>query len=543
MEQNGYQKKRQGKPGRGKIETYYYYHDESGVTLFRNVRTKDKEGNESFYLQRYIGPPEKYETGLKGQPPVLYKLPEVNKAETVWIFEGEKDVDNFRRLLKVGEAATTNPMGALKWEPEYGNSLKGKRVIIVQDKDKVGMEHAQLIAKDIKTKSKSVKIINVPGPPEIKDFSDWLYMNIPIPIPPWAQTYPEPDPAIIIKAFLTNLANKAEELAIRPLGEVLDDIVMTCKEFLELDLPPRTTLIEPWLEEASYGIICGRPDCGKTWLAMEIASALSNGRNSMEDLWKVKQPVPVLYIDGEMHWTDLWERIRQLGLSDGFILSKTLYDRQANDYDLNLADPYIRQELMDFILNRGYKVIILDNIFSLVHGIDTNSDRDWSPINQWCLKLRAHGISVILIHHTGKQGTQLGTSSRLFNINWSLQLHRKESESGEDPCCFRISIDKKRGLMAGLTGRWFQCINGRWLVYSDKEARIEDAKDRLIDICEMLVEDEMSQADIAAAMDVAASTVSKKVKQALEFDLIEKIEHGKYKWTPHGKERFEERKE
>lgn len=543
-----YQKKRQGKKGKGKVEAIYYYHDESGVTLFRNVRTRDKDGNKSFYLERYIGPPDKYEPGLKGQRTVLYNLPEVNKAETVWVFEGEKDVENFRALLEPDEASTTNPMGALKWKPEYGDTLKGKQVFIVQDKDEVGMKHAQLIVKDIKHKAKSVKVINVSGPPEVKDFSDWLHLNISMPpLPPWSGKRPEPDwdldPRVVIRKFLNVLILGAEEQAVRPLSEVLDDIVMRCRDFLELDLPPRVTLMEPWLEEASYGLISSKPGCGKTWLAMEIASALSNGRNSMEDLWRVNQPVPVLYIDGEMHWADLWDRIRQLKLSDGYILSKTLYDRQANDYDLNLADPYIRKELMTFILSRGCKLVILDNIFSLVHGIDTNSDKDWSPINQWCLKLsRANGVSMILIHHTGKSGTQLGTASRVFNTDWSLLLHKKESESGEDPCCFRISIDKERGQMPGLTGRWFQCINGRWTVTSDKEARIEDAKDRLMSVCEMLVEDEMSQANIAANLDVGAPAVSIKIKQALALNLIEKIEHGKYKWTDYGKKRFEERK-
>jgi len=58
--------------------------------------------------------------------PVLYRLPEVLKANEVCIVEGEKDAD---ALVNIGFTATTCPMGAKKWKSEYNNSLKGKDIV------------------------------------------------------------------------------------------------------------------------------------------------------------------------------------------------------------------------------------------------------------------------------------------------------------------------------------------------------------------------------------------------------------------------------
>ncbi|KXF48355.1 hypothetical protein AXA44_29690 [Rhodococcus sp. SC4] len=79
----------------------------------------------------------------------LYNLDElknaVHQGKTVYIVEGEKDVENARTIA--GVVATCNPGGAGKaanadWEP-----LRGADIIVVQDKDAPGRNHAaQIIA-------------------------------------------------------------------------------------------------------------------------------------------------------------------------------------------------------------------------------------------------------------------------------------------------------------------------------------------------------------------------------------------------------------
>src|SRR4029434_7431311 len=62
----------------------------------------------------------------------LYTLQQVDKAQQVFIVEGEKDVETARKLDVV---ATTNPMGAGKWLPKYSELLAGKEVVLIPDND------------------------------------------------------------------------------------------------------------------------------------------------------------------------------------------------------------------------------------------------------------------------------------------------------------------------------------------------------------------------------------------------------------------------
>ncbi len=69
---------------------------------------------------------------------VLYRLPEVIKAQTVCVTEGGKDADN---LAKIGITATCNCGGAGKWRDDYSESLRGKDVVILGDDDEPGRAH------------------------------------------------------------------------------------------------------------------------------------------------------------------------------------------------------------------------------------------------------------------------------------------------------------------------------------------------------------------------------------------------------------------
>ncbi|MBI4643654.1 MAG: hypothetical protein HY743_07980, partial [Deltaproteobacteria bacterium] len=107
-------------------------------------------------------------TGVKLVP---YHLPEIQKADTIFICEGEKDADN---LIRLGLTATCNPMGAGKWRETYNGHFQGKQVVILPDNDDPGRKHAQDVARNLHGVAGSVKIVELPGLPEKGDVSDWL---------------------------------------------------------------------------------------------------------------------------------------------------------------------------------------------------------------------------------------------------------------------------------------------------------------------------------------------------------------------------------
>jgi uncharacterized protein (DUF927 family) len=143
----------------------YDYTDERGCLLYQSVRL-DPKG----FRQRRPDGKGGWTWNIKSIRLVLYRLPELLKreAETIFICEGEKDVDSVERL---GLLATCNPMGAGKWRPEYSDALRGRSVAILPDNDSPGRKHAAAVSADLLRVGCEVRIVEIPT---CKDVSDWL---------------------------------------------------------------------------------------------------------------------------------------------------------------------------------------------------------------------------------------------------------------------------------------------------------------------------------------------------------------------------------
>jgi hypothetical protein len=150
------------------IEKTYDYQDEIGNLLYQVVRLKGKD-----FRQRRPNGNGGWIWKRDGVRRVLYRLPELlaRPNETVFIVEGEKDVDT---LQAAGLSATTNPCGAGKWRKEYNGILKDRDVVILPDNDEPGRKHGEDVARHLHAVAKSVKLINLPGLPDKGDVSDWL---------------------------------------------------------------------------------------------------------------------------------------------------------------------------------------------------------------------------------------------------------------------------------------------------------------------------------------------------------------------------------
>lgn len=155
--------------GREIVATYDYT-DEHGNLLFRVVKYYTKD-----FRQRQRDGNNGWIWNLEGVRRVLYRFPELVAAapkQPVFIAEGEKDVD---RLRELGLVATTNPMGANKWSPNYSGYLEGRHVVCIQDIDVDGREHVEKVANALHGIAKSVRVLELPGLTEKgADVSDWL---------------------------------------------------------------------------------------------------------------------------------------------------------------------------------------------------------------------------------------------------------------------------------------------------------------------------------------------------------------------------------
>jgi hypothetical protein len=145
---------RNGSEPGGKFVCAYDYVDEDGKLLFQICRFKaPPPKNKEFKARRGPDDPQ-CKLGIKGVRRVLYRLPEVIKAQLIALAEGEKDSDNLRTL---GFVATCNPFGAGKWRDEYSETLRGKDVLIFGDADEPGQVHVDSVIQSLTGKAKSIK--------------------------------------------------------------------------------------------------------------------------------------------------------------------------------------------------------------------------------------------------------------------------------------------------------------------------------------------------------------------------------------------------
>jgi len=156
-------------PGAKRIVAKYDYFDEGGELLYQAVRYEPKD-----FRQRKPKAGGGWVWSTKGVCRVLYRLPELLKADTklpVYIVEGEKDVD---RLREIGLLATCNVGGAGKWREDYNEHLAGRTVVISPDNDPAGWDHARNVARQLHGVAKSIKILELPDLAEKGDVIDWL---------------------------------------------------------------------------------------------------------------------------------------------------------------------------------------------------------------------------------------------------------------------------------------------------------------------------------------------------------------------------------
>ena len=160
----------------------YSYTDEHGAEVFQVCRFETEyEGKRVKTFRQRRHAPEDPKANAAGwvwtvpesiRDTTLYRLPELVRAvrdgRTVYLVEGEKDVETLTRL---GYAATCNPGGAGKWREGYTARLIGADVVILPDNDpenkenpekgRTGQKHAWNVALALHGRAKRVRIVDL----------------------------------------------------------------------------------------------------------------------------------------------------------------------------------------------------------------------------------------------------------------------------------------------------------------------------------------------------------------------------------------------
>lgn len=224
-------------------------------------------------------------------------------------------------------------------------------------------------------------------------------------------------------------------------------ITVELTNFLAMNLPSRELILAPWLPKAGLCMIHAYRGIGKTHLSLGVAYSVAKGGEFLG--WKAPSPRNVLFVDGEMPASTLQERLARIIKMTG--------DRSL-PATLNIITPDLQpdgvmpdigtqegQRLLNQSIPDNVELIILDNISCLAPSIKENDAADWASIQSWVLRLRTQGKSVLMIHHSGKAGTQRGTSKKEDVLDTVISLERPKDYVSAQGARFVIKYEKTRG--------------------------------------------------------------------------------------------------
>ena len=160
----------------------------------------------------------------------------------------------------------------------------------------------------------------------------------------------------------------------------------------------------------------------------------------------------------------------------------------------NLASPKIQAELEPWL--DSIELLVLDNLSSLTAVIRDNDADSWNPIQEWLLRLRRRGVSVLIVHHAGKGGEQRGTSRREDVLDTSISLRRPNDYVPTEGARFEVHFEKARGIHGDRAKPFeakLEILNGqsRWTLRDIEDVNLSRVK--------ALLDDEQSIRDIADA--------------------------------------------
>jgi hypothetical protein len=284
--------------------------------------------------------------------------------------------------------------------------------------------------------------------------------------------------------------------------------IVTAAELFRTTFPPREKILAPWLPEKGLAMVYGVRGVGKTHLTLGAAYAIASGGTFLR--WKAPKPRRVVLLDGEMPAVVLQERLAAIvaqaeGEPPGEDFLRVL-PLDLQERDLDLSNEAHQRELEEALGDA--EVVFADNISTLVRGGRENEAESWLPVQQWALRQRRAGRSIVFIHHAGKGGQQRGTSRREDVLDTVMALRKPGDHEPDQGARFEVHFEKSRGFY-GDDAKPFEGTltpSGTWAM-----RELAD-----VDLARVaaLTADGLSVRDIAEETGITKSRVSRLQKQA-----------------------------
>jgi len=297
-------------------------------------------------------------------------------------------------------------------------------------------------------------------------------------------------------------------------------VILEFNDLKKLKVEKIEYVIYPILPTEGLGFIYAATGVGKTLFALNVAYAIAAGGSFLK--YKCPLPRKVLYVDGEMQFNLIHERVMQINSHQGDLYYQENLNIFTPNKNIIFGIPRIDieddQKVYEMIIDkRKIEVVIFDNL-SVLSSIDENKANEWQIIQKWLLHLRAIGKTVIIVHHAGKdKNGYRGTSKMLDCVDFAISLQPistdEELETSPSIKKFKLVYQKNR-IFYGEHANSFEIRieNDEWRYQSNELTRME----KIIDCYKA----NMTQRDIAREMNLSQSMIFKMIKKAKLKNLI-----------------------
>jgi hypothetical protein len=129
------------------------------------------------------------------------------------------------------------------------------------------------------------------------------------------------------------------------------------------------------------------------WCALQIVSGLDPGTGE-----RLSEPAPVLYLDYEMDWDDLRDRLESYGVQGG--LDLLTYDQfpTTGGVDTDAG----RQAILEAVDYLGARAVIIDTYGMAIEGPENDADTALKVARDLGNPLKSRGVGMLLIVHPGR---------------------------------------------------------------------------------------------------------------------------------------------
>jgi hypothetical protein len=391
--------RREGSANLGAPTAVYDYRDENGIVQFQKRRFEPETGAKTFRV--FHAENGAWKTGIDAKEGartrrLLYHLPDVVKANLVFLCEGEKDCDNVMNadlFAKHGfaTASTTTYDGAwqkgqtAKWLDSYAPYFTGKQVIIFADNDEPGLVYAETAAAAIKPYAFAVRIVEFPDLPEKADVTDFLA----------AHTAEELEKRVREAPLWTGKESKRENWLVDAV-----DWSMTVGPEIEW-------LVDNVIQVDGNGMIAAEPKTGKSLAALDLLISMSTGLPWLG--CAIPRRLRTAYISRED--SPVLTKVRVQALLRG---KGALYEdrdpsgwlwintrEQLGDFDVD-KDEQLANMALD-LKERGVEFAIFD-VLNRLHNRDENNNTEMGQVVKRIGQMAQDaGCSVGVIHHVSKE--------------------------------------------------------------------------------------------------------------------------------------------